>query len=192
MIQINLLPVRVKKRKEGARQIASIYLLTVFLALAVIGFLWHSYESQIDSQKRRLSELQQETAKYAQFELALQQLTKQKELVDKKRQIIQNLQNDRDSVVRILALLSIQVPPEKMWLDKLSQTGNAVTLDGVAQSNEAIVEFMRNLESSPYIEQGSINLVQSKQLTIKEMKLREFQVTYRFRSFSEVQKKLKM
>ena len=36
MIQINLLPVRVQKKKEGARQLASIYLLTVCLAVAVI------------------------------------------------------------------------------------------------------------------------------------------------------------
>ena len=124
--------------------------------------------------------LQQEVSKYAKFELALQQLTKRKELVDRKRQIIKDLQNDRDAVVRMLALLSIQVPPEKMWFDKLAQTGNSVTLEGVAQSNEAIVEFMRNLESSPYIEKGSINLVQSRQFAVKEMKLREFQLTYRF------------
>ena len=131
-------------------------------------------------------------SKYAKFEVALQQLTKRKELVDRKRQIIKDLQNDRDAVVRMLALLSIQVPPEKMWFDKLSQTGNSVTLEGVAQSNEAIVEFMRNLESSPYIEKGSINLVQSKQFAVKEMKLREFQLSYHFYPFSEVQKKLKM
>ena len=84
--------------------------------------------------------------------MTVQQLSKRKELVDRKRQVIKDLQNDRDSVVRMLALLSIQVPPQKMWFDKLSQTGNAVTLEGVAQSNEAIVEFMRNLKSSPYIE----------------------------------------
>ena len=40
MIQINLLPVRVQKKKEGARQFASIYLLTIGLAVAIIGFVW--------------------------------------------------------------------------------------------------------------------------------------------------------
>ncbi len=192
MIQINLLPVRVQKRKEGARQFASIYLLTVALAVAVIGFLWISFDNQIGSRQRELAAVQQEVSKYAKFEQALQQLTKRKELIDRKQQIIKNLQSDRDAVVRMLALLSIEVPPEKMWFDKLSQTGNSVTIDGVAQSNEAIVEFMRNLESSPYIEKGSINLVQSKQLAVKEMKLREFQLTYRYHPFSEVQKKIKM
>jgi len=192
MIQINLLPVRVQKRKEGARQIASIYLLTVALAVAIMGFVWFYANNQVEARQRELTAVQQEVNKYAKYDQALQQLTKRKELIDRKREIIKNLQNDRDSVVRMLALLSIEVPPERMWFDKLSQTGNTITIDGVAQSNEAIVEFMRNLESSPYVEKGSINLVQSKQLAVKEMKLREFQLTYRFYPFSEVQKKSKM
>jgi len=192
MIQINLLPIRVQKRKEGARQIASIYLLTIVLALAIIGFLWISFDQRIASRQNELSALQQEVSKYAKFDAELQELSKRKELIDKKLLIIKDLQGDRDAVVRMLALLSIQVPPEKMWFDKLAQTGYSVTLEGVAQSNEAIVEFMRNLESSPYIEKGSINLVLSKQFAVKEMKLREFQLTYRFYPYSEVRKKLKM
>jgi len=192
MIQINLLPVRVQKRQEGARQIASIYLLTVALATAVIGYLWLSYDRGISARQNELSAVQQEVKKYAGFEVALQQLKHQKELVDRKRAIVKDLQSDRDAVARMLALLSIVVPPDKMWLDKLTQTGNSVTVDGVAQSNEAIVEFMRNLEVSPYIEKGSVNLVLSKQYVVKEMKLREFQLSYHFYPYSEVQKKSKM
>ncbi len=192
MIQINLLPVRLQKRKEGARQIASIYLLTIVLALAITGFLWKFYDDEIGARKNQLTALQQEVNKYAKLEAVVQQLSKRKELVDRKRHIITDLQKDRDAVIRILALLSIQVPPEKMWFDKLALTGNSVTLEGVAQSNETIVEFMRNLEASPYIQKGSINLVLSKQLAVKDMKLRAFQLTYRFYTYSEIQEKLKM
>ncbi|MHC1729631.1 MAG: PilN domain-containing protein [Syntrophobacteraceae bacterium] len=192
MIQINLLPVRGKKKKEEARHFVPLYLGSIVLTLAVIGYFWISNDREIQILNTRLTQLQQESSKYLRFEIALQQISKRKELVDKKRQIIRDLEMDRDAVVRMLALLSIQVPPEKVWFDKLAQVGNTVTLDGVAQSNEAIVEFMRNLESSPYIEKGSINLVQSKQVAMKEMKLREFQLTYRFFPYSEVQKKLKM
>jgi type IV pilus assembly protein PilN len=192
MIQINLLPVRVKKRKEHARQFVSVFILSTFLVLAIIGYLWISKQNEIDSLNAKLTQVKQEVAQYAKFEAALQQLTKRKELVDKKRQIINDLQRDRDAVVRVLALLAIQVPPEKMWFDKVSQTGNGMTVEGVALSNEAIVEFLRNLESSPYVEKGSINLVHSRQLAIKDMKLRDFRVSYRFYPFSEVQKQLKM
>ena len=55
MIQINLLPVRVQKKKEGARQLASIYLLTICLAGAVIGLLWMSFDRQISSKETELA-----------------------------------------------------------------------------------------------------------------------------------------
>jgi hypothetical protein len=41
------------------------------------------------------------------------------------------------------------------------------------------------------VEKGSVNLTHSRQKVISNMKLREFQVTYRFYPFSEVQKQLK-
>ncbi|MFZ2447727.1 MAG: PilN domain-containing protein [Syntrophobacteraceae bacterium] len=192
MIQINLLPVRVKKKQELARQFVTVYFLSVGLVLAIIGYLWISSESEISSLKGRLEHVRSEVARYARFDAALQQITKRKELVDKKREIIKDLQKDRDAVVRVLALLSIQSPPEKMWFDKLAQKANTMTLDGVALSNEAIVEFMRNLEASPYIEKGSVSLVHSRQIEMQSMKLREFQVTYRFYPYSEIQKKMKM
>ena len=63
MIQINLLPVREQKQKEGARKIASIYLLTIFLAASVIAYLWISSETEIGSRQRELAAVQQEVNK---------------------------------------------------------------------------------------------------------------------------------
>ena len=53
MIQINLLPVRVKKKQELARQFVSVYFLSVGLVLAIIGYLWISSESEISFLKSR-------------------------------------------------------------------------------------------------------------------------------------------
>jgi type IV pilus assembly protein PilN len=192
MIQINLLPVRVKKKQELARQFASAYFLSIGLVLAIIASLWISSDREISSLNGRLKNVKSEVAKYARFELVLQELTKRKEIVDKKRNLIKDLQTDRDASVRVLALLAIQVPPEKIWIDKLNLRENSMNLNGVALSNEAIVEFMRNLEASPYIEKGSINLVQSRQIELKNMKLREFEVAYRYYPFSVIKKNMKM
>lgn len=155
MIEINLLPIKAKKKSELARQFVSLYFLSVLLAMSVIGYLWHSNGERIDSGRKRLARVQQEVSNYSKYEDILKELTAKKEIVDKKRTIIEDLQKDRDSIVRILALLAVQVPPDKMWFEKFVQTSNVIVVDGVALSNEAIVEFMRNLESSPYIEKGA-------------------------------------
>ncbi len=191
MIQINLLPVRTRKKRETGKQFIVLYLLCVLLAGGVIGYLWISKESEIAALNKRLAQVQAEVKKYAQYEVMLQELKSKKEVVDRKRGVVEDLQRDRDSIARLLAVLSIQVPSEKMWFERLAQTANNVTVDGVALSNEAIVEFMRNLESSPYVEKGSINLTHSRQTMKSEMKLREFQITCRFYPYSEVQKLLK-
>lgn len=192
MIQINLLPVKAQKRSAGTTQIASIYLLTIVLGMAVIGYLWYSSNNSISSRQAKLDEIQRQVKRYQVFQVELKRIQDAKNLIDRKRAIITKLQGDRDSVVRMLALLSIKVPEGKIWFDSLSQNGNAVTLEGIADSNEAIVEFMRNLQSSPYIEAGSTNLVVSRQLEVKDMKLRKFQLAYRFHTYSEIQKKSKM
>lgn len=191
MIQINLLPVRARKRRDDVKQFMYLYLISFLLTAAAIGYLWISQNNEIEATNRRVAHLKQEVAKYAHYEAMLKELTQKKDIVDKKLTIIRDLQKDRDTIVRIMALLSIQIPAEEMWFERFSQVANGITLDGVALSNEAIVEFMRNLESSPYIEKGSVNLTHSRQRVMDDMKLREFQITYRFFPFSEVQKILK-
>lgn len=146
--------------------------------------------SEIQSLDRRLNQLKSEVSQYAKFDVMLKELKKKKETIDKKRNVIQGLQDDRDRVVRMLAMLSVETPSDKISFERLSLTGNSVTLNGIALSNEAIAEFMRNLEFSPYIEKGSVNLVLSRQVEKSTMKLREFQLAYRFFPFSVVEKKL--
>lgn len=191
MIQINLLPVKATKKRESAKQLFSLYLLSIVLVLLIMGYLWYAKKGEIDMLNRRLTQLQQEVKQYEKYEAMLQEMTKKKEAIEKKRNVILDLKKDRDAVVRIMALLSIQVPPDKLWFERFSQSGNSIALDGVALSNEAIVEFMRNLESSPYVQKGSVNLTHSRQTTLSNRKLREFQVTYRFYPFSEIQKQTK-
>jgi type IV pilus assembly protein PilN len=190
MIQINLLPARVRKKRDALKVFTYAYLGAIVLTVAAIGLVWLYQGRQIDRLNGQLARVQAEVSQYSKFDQMLKDLRQQKEMVDRKRDVIQQLQKDRDSIVRILALLSVQIPAEEVWFERLSQSLNTMTLDGVALSNESIADFMRNLESSPYIEKGSVNLTHSRQKVLNNMKLREFQVTYRFYPFSEVQKKL--
>jgi type IV pilus assembly protein PilN len=188
MIQINLLPVRAKKRKVTGRQVFYAYLVSIVATIVLIGIIWSLQEMQLSDLNRQIAEAKAEVDKFAKYEAMLQEMTRKKEVVDKKREVIRNLQQDRDTIVRLMALISAEVPAEKIWLEKLIQAGNSMTLDGVALSNESIAEFMRNLESSPYILKGTVNLTHSRQTAVSNMKLREFQITCQFMPFSQVQK----
>jgi len=82
------------------------------------------------------------------------------------------------------------VPAERVWFERMTQTGAAVTLDGVALSDETIVELMRNLESSPFVDKGSVNLVHTKLTNISGKKLREFRMTCNVSGYSAVIQRL--
>lgn len=190
MIQINLLPVRAQKRKENVRQFISVYFLSIVLLLSVMAYFWVALSNESRALQRRLTQLNNEVNQYAKYDKMLKELKKRKEIIDRKRTVIKDLQKDRDRVVRMMAVLGVELPADKIWFEKLSLSGNSINLNGVALSNEAIAEFMRNLESSPYIEGTSVNLVLSRQVSISKMKLREFQLAYRFLPFSVVKKSL--
>jgi type IV pilus assembly protein PilN len=191
MIRINLLPFRVRIRKENVRQFISVYLLSVVLVLVSICYLWIRQNNQISVLDSRLKELTREADAFARYEKILQELMRKKEIIETKRRVIHDLQKDRDKLVRILALMSISLPAERVWFEKLLQSGNSITVEGIALSNETIAEFMRNLEVSPYVVRGSINLVHSRLTAMGGMKLREFRLTCTLLSYSDFQEKLK-
>ena len=47
--------------------------------------------------------------------------------------------------------------PELLWIDRLDQNGNDVTLSGRAFNSSAIENFIRNLDESPVFEEPRLN-----------------------------------
>ncbi|SHE31777.1 type IV pilus assembly protein PilN [Desulfacinum infernum DSM 9756] len=186
MIRINLLPVRKKAKKSTARQLLVLYGLCIVLTGIGIFYLWQAQAREIDALGKREAQLRTEIAKYAKYEKLVQEIKQKKEIIERKKEVIRGLQKDRDRMARTLALISLLVPPEKIWFQSLSLTGGRVDIDGVARSNEAIAEFMRNLRASPYVLRDSVQLSHSKQVVIAGRKLREFKLSCSMRSYSEL------
>jgi type IV pilus assembly protein PilN len=193
MILINLLPVKKRKSRGGggAREFLLLYALSIALAASTIAYLWVSKTHEIQVSQTRLTKLKQDIKQYEKFEKILNDLKKEKDLIEKRRTVIAGLQKDRDKMVRVLALLGAETPENRLWLEKLVQSGQTLTLDGVALSNETIAEFMRDLEESPFVAKGSVSLTHSRQVIMNNLKLREFRLALNFLPYSAVQEKLK-
>jgi len=80
----------------------------------------------------------------------------------------------------LLADVASQVPTKDVWLDKLSQTGLSMQVEGKARDNFAVVQFIKNMEGSMYIK--SVELVSSKQLELSGIKLQHFVLSCVLRS----------
>jgi type IV pilus assembly protein PilN len=85
-----------------------------------------------------------------------------------RQQAVEDLQADRNQPVYLMDELAQQVP-EGVYLKSFKQDGQRVLLNGYAQSNERVSEFLRNLsnnsawlERPDLIEIRSVNLGQGK------------------------------
>ena len=186
MIRINLLPAEKKPIRSTARQYLVLFAVSVLLTAVAILFIWTGQAREIQRLQQRESALKAEAAKYAKYEKILKELKQQRETIEKKKEIIRGLERDRDKMARILALLSLWVPAEKVWFESLTVTGNKVEVSGIALSNESVAEFMRNLEQSPFVVRGSVVLAHSKQTAMGDRKLREYRLTWSVMPYSQV------
>ena len=151
MIDINLLPVREAKRKADVRQLGMQFLLAFILAGAGIGFTHSHIVTRISSSEQRIRQME---ADIKQFQPQLDQVAafrKKKASLEKKIEVIEDLDRARSGPVRVMDELASHMP-EKLWLTSLTTEGNSISLKGEGMDNELVAVLMRSLNESPYFE----------------------------------------
>ena len=146
MILINLLPHReaakLKRKESFFVSLAASALLGGLLAVLI--FVW--YQVQITDQKARNTVLRTENAR---LDVQIKDVaTLQKEIsgLRSRQEAVEDLQTERNLPVHLLNEIVKQVP-DGVFVKSLKQEASLVAITGVAQSNERVAEFLRNLSS---------------------------------------------
>lgn len=171
MIRINLLPHREQKRKRQQQQF--FVMLGVVVALgATIWYSGHYFMSdQLEQQNGRNTYLESEVVK---LDKQIEEIKKLKELTVallQRKKVVEALQANRAETVYLLDQLVRQLP-DGVYLKNIQQKGRQVSISGYAQSNARVSTFMRNLETSPYLEKPG--LIEIKAVTERNVRLSEF------------------
>ncbi len=175
MIKINLLPVRLARKKENIRKQLSVYLLSLLFTILIMTYWCISSSYQIRSLTGEVKEVQGEINKYNKMVQEIEKQRKQKDLIQKKLLVLDQLQRSKTGPVHILDEISINLPEKKVWLKSVKQDGKGLMLEGIALDNETIAIYMKGLAASPYF--TSVDLVNSAQETVKGIKLMQFTIT---------------
>ncbi|MBN1662627.1 MAG: PilN domain-containing protein [Deltaproteobacteria bacterium] len=172
MIRINLLPYHEKAKKANlARQVIiivgslSIFLFIVAVIQAVMMASIYSLKSDIKEKEAQLAVLTKIIGD-------IDKAKADKKLLELKLSAVTALEKNRLYPVRLLDEITSLVPAQDIWLDKVTQTGNSLQLQGVGRDNIAISRFMKTVETSKFVE--SVEILSSKQVNLAEMKLQEF------------------
>ena len=144
VILINLLPHReaARKRRRDRFNVGMGTAALIGGLLAGIVFLW--YQGQISGQQARNQVLQNEIKGFDAQIKDIASLESEIVALRARQQAVEDLQADRNMPVHLLTELVRQVP-DGIYIASMRQDNQSVLLQGVAQSNERVSEFLRNL-----------------------------------------------
>ena len=174
MMRINLLPHRQIKRAAKQREFGLMALMAAGAACAVVFLGWQFLSAQNNTQLERNSRLEKANADLDKQIADIKDLKDQINNVLERKHVVENLQTNRSQAVVILDELTRQLP-EGIYLKSIKQTGNLITIDGVADTNARVATLVRNLSVSNWMELP--NLVVINAATVNNIKQNEFTVT---------------
>ena len=161
MAKINLLPWREELRKEKQKEFAILIGFVAIVAVAIWGAV-HVYHTQlVQYHKSRNQYLTDEIAKLDEKIEEIQRLEREKERLLARMRAIEQLQGNRPLIVHVFDEI-VRTLPEGVSLISLTQKGTSITINGVAQSNARVSNFMRNLESSEWLKSPALDVIQAK------------------------------
>lgn len=172
MIKINLLPYHEKEKKENlSRQITilagsfvlfilCLVLLQLYMASAVKGL-----EKKLVDSRQTLQVLNAKVGDLEKFK-------QQKAELELKLGVIGTLEENRLLPVKTLDDLSMLVPQKSIWLTKIEQDFDKMTIEGISRDNIVAADFMKTIEN--FAPMQSVDLVSSKKVEIAGVTLQQF------------------
>ena len=164
MIKINLVsetpsaaPTRRKRREFslGAKQGDAILLVVLAISLVVVGgryYLLHSEEKSLQEEERQLRAERDELLPFIQ---KVQVLEAKRAALLHKIEVINELKQNQRGPVRIMDEVS-RALPELVWLTNLNLKGKTLTLTGMAMDENAVANYISNLDASPFFQEPSL------------------------------------
>jgi type IV pilus assembly protein PilN len=171
MIRVNLLPHRELKRAARQRQFTVLLAGVGILGLVSVLLVHTVISGMKDVQAGRNTYLTGEITKLDKEIEEIKKLKEQTQALLARKKVVELLQGNRAQVVHLLDQMVRQLP-EGIYLKQVKQTGNAINLQGYAQSSARVSTLMRNLEASPWLE--APELIEIKAATVNGVRANEF------------------
>ncbi|HEU4590771.1 MAG TPA: PilN domain-containing protein [Steroidobacteraceae bacterium] len=161
MPRINLLPWRDEERKE--RKLKFLVALggsaVAACLVAFVGYLM--MDSMVSAQDARNERLKGEIAELDKQIEKINSLEADKARFIARMDVIEKLQRSRPEIVHVFDEIAKQLP-DGVYLTGITQTGQRLRFEGVAQSSTRVSTFMRNIDASSYLKNPELEVVETK------------------------------
>ncbi len=170
-IRVNLLPHREERRKAQRKHLGILSGMVAALAVAIVVLIHGVIAGYISVQADRNTFLKKENASLDKEIEEIKKLQGEIAALLARKQVIERLQTDRAQAVYLLDQLVRQVP-DGVYMKTIKQQGRKILMNGYSQSNARVSTLMRNISSSPYLENAV--LVEIKAATVNGKRVSEF------------------
>lgn len=161
MIKINLLPHREAKRKQLKNDFYSLLLFAGIAGAVIVIIIGTIFSRQLSAQLDRNTFIKAENLKLDEKIKEVASLKQEIDGLKARQQAVEDLQGDRNQPVFMLDEL-VRLTPEGVYLKTFKQDGQRIVLNGYAQSNERISEFIRNMgNKSPWMNKPDLVEIKS-------------------------------
>jgi Tfp pilus assembly protein PilN len=178
MIRINLLPTtgQVKPRVVLPSISSAAPFIVLCALVGILGAVSTLQSVRLRHLRGEIASLKAEAIDLAPLIQRIDQLTRERELTLKRLAVVESLDQDRLSRVRLTDELSKRLP-DYMWVTGFSEQNGSVVLNGVTFSNLLVAELIRTLERSVHYDQ--VDLVVAQRGTIDNRAVVNFTISAR-------------
>jgi type IV pilus assembly protein PilN len=159
MVKVNLLPIRSELRKKALVEHVILLALCVVLVFIFEWFVQTTINQQKEALENEVASTKLEIKKLTAEAGEIEKFKAQKQELERKLKVIEDLNAKKTGPVQILDELSLIIP-EKMWLISLDNKGDNVVLSGLAVDNTTIATFMKRLQASTHFDNVALVLSQ--------------------------------
>lgn len=191
MILINLLPHREAARKRRREAFQATMFASFLGGLLIAGAIYWWFQMMITDQQQRNAFLQQEIKVLEGQIKEIASIEDEIAALKARQKAVEDLQADRNLPVHLLNEL-VRTLPDGVYVTSLRQTGQSISMQGMAQSNERISEMLRNLSTgSPWFSKPELVEIVANNVALSQRDQRRvaaFNLRFQLLRSSEAQK----
>ncbi|GGB44470.1 PilN domain-containing protein [Shewanella inventionis] len=178
MANINLLPWREEAREKQKRDYIGILAL-VFLVTSLLVYLFLSFlELVTDDQRQRNAYLQSEITLLDTQIAEIRKITERKKDIERRTEIILNLQQSRNLPTHVLDEL-VRVVPPGVYLSSIEKKGSILWIEGRSESNNNVANMMRKVKTSSYLNDPNMQSIVTQNEDLRQLQNFKLRVTIR-------------
>ena len=158
MARINLLPWREAQKKQREKNFYLLLGLSFILALGTVAAIHMEMQNRIDFQNKRNLFMTQQIAMLDKQIEEIKSLEVEKTRLLNRMKVIQQLQKSRPEIVHLFEEI-VTTTPEGAQLLQIELKGENIIIEGIAESNSRISNFMRNLDRSLWLKEPELIVI---------------------------------